>query len=112
MPMYTSCCPKCNIAHFYVTKIEDRYNTPSCGVCGGPTEKMIDAPMIQAQTISGIITSSDGYQHEGSVAFEKHLEKNNLIHGSDAKAEAESNRKRIDAEIKQERRTMLEKLIK
>lgn len=109
MPFYSSVCLACGKTHSYVSKIADRANTPIC--CNQQTEKILDAPNICAQTISGIIYSSDGYQHEGRSAFEKHLQKNDLIHGSDAKSEATHNRTRINNEIKQERRKTLEKLI-
>ena len=109
MPLYSSVCLACGKTHSYVSKIADRHDTPFC--CNQQTSKVLDAPNICAQTISGIIYSSDGYQHEGRSAFEKHLEKNNLIHGSDAKSEATHNRTRINNEIKQERRKTLEKLI-
>ena len=109
MPLYSSVCLACGKTHSYVAKIADRHDTPFC--CDQQTSKILDAPTICAQTITGIIYSSDGYQHEGRAAFNKHLEKNNLLHGSDAKSEASHNRNRINNEIKQERRKTLEKLI-
>lgn len=109
MPLYQSKCSVCGATHSYVSKIADRYKTPIC--CDQQTEKILDAPSICAQTISGLIYSSDGAVHEGRAAFEKHLQKNDLIHGSDAKSEAAHNRTRINTEIKNERRKTLEKLI-
>jgi hypothetical protein len=51
-------------------------------------DRILVAPMIQAQTVSGIIKCSDGTSHEGKAAFEKHMIKNDYIHSTDADSEA------------------------
>lgn len=106
MPLYTAVCHVCGKKHSYVSKIDNRNITPVC--CGEKTEKAIDSCMIQAQTISGIIRCSDGTIHEGHTSFERHMEKNNLIPGSDATSEASRNRERLNKERTEETRKSVE----
>ena len=108
MPTYSIQCTNCGNTTTFVSKIADRNNTPKCCMCGGETKRLLDTPQIQAQTISGIIRCSDGTIHEGHTSFERHMEKNNLIPGSDATSEASRNRERLNKERTEEARKSVE----
>lgn len=108
MPTYSSACDKCGKRHTYFSKISDRNVVPVC--CSTPTRRLLDAPMVQAQTVSDIIHCSDGTKHEGRNAFEAHMRKNGLIPGSDVESEANYRAAETQKTVDKERRADIEKL--
>lgn len=108
MPTYSSACDKCGKRHTYFSKISDRNVVPVC--CSTPTRRLLDAPMVGAQTVSGLIHCSDGTVHEGSAAFEKHMKKNGLLPGSDVSSEAEYRAADIQRTADKELRADIEKI--
>lgn len=110
MPTYIAKCRICNSEHVYISKIDNREITPIC--CGEKTARSLVAPMIQAQTVSDIIKCSDGTMHEGKNAFERHMKKNGLIHGSDVNSEAEYRAQEAQKAIDKERRSEIESIAK
>lgn len=110
MPTYSAKCDLCGTIHRYFSKIDNRAITPVC--CGAPTHRLLDAPMVQAQTISDLIHCSDGSVHEGKNAFEKHMAKNGLIPGSDVNTEAKYRAEETQKQIDKERRSEIENIAK
>lgn len=110
MPTYSVKCPNCGSRSSFFSKIENRNLTPVCPMCGTTTERMLDTPMVQAQTISGIIRCSDGTIHEGHTSFERHMAKNGLIPGSDVESEANYRKVLVDKDIDTQRRQEIEKI--
>ena len=109
MPLYSAVCPQCGKQEDYVRKIDERHLTPSC--CNAPMDKMITASMVQAQSVSGLITVSDGSVHEGRNAFERHMAKNDLIHGSDSSAESKYRKAENTENSKKDLRSAIDKAI-
>lgn len=106
MPMYLAKCDICGSEQRYFSKIDNRNITPVC--CGQATKRLIEAPQIQAQTISGIIMDSNGDKFEGKNAFEKHMQKNGLISASEAQGEARIQNENKQSEKKKEIRKIVE----
>lgn len=110
MPSYLAKCELCGSEHRYISKIDNRNITPVC--CGQATERIIEAPQVQAQTISGIIIDSSGNQFEGRNQFIDHMKKNDLLPASEAQGEAKIQKQNRDAERKQSIRKAVEQAAK
>ena len=108
IPTYSAGCEICGTKHTYFSKIDNRNITPVC--CGVATKRLLDTPMIQAQTVSDIIHCSDGTKHEGRNAFEAHMRKNGLIPGSDVESEANYRAAETQKTVDKERRADIEKI--
>lgn len=106
MPTYSIRCEECGYSTTFISKIDDRDNTPFH--CNSQMKRLLDTPQIQAQTISGIIRCSDGSQHEGHVAFEKYMEKNGLNTLGSLEGEAERAKANIEKQQDETRRKTIE----
>lgn len=111
MPTYSVKCPNCGSRSSFVSKIENRDLTPVCPMCGTITERSLDTPMIQAQTISGLIQDGNGNLFEGKNQFEKHMKDNDLISASESFAESKIQKENRIAEKKKEIRNSVEKIV-
>ena len=109
MPMYLAKCDICGSEQKYFSKIDNRNITPVC--CDQPTKRLIEAPQIQAQTISGIIMDSNGDKFEGKNAFEKHMQKNGLMSASEGIAEAKIKKESMETERKKELSKTIQDLV-
>ncbi len=109
MPTYSAHCDICGSKHTYFSKIDNRNITPVC--CGSPTSRSLDTPMIQAQTISGLIQDGNGNVFEGKNQFEKHMRDNDLISASESFAESKIQKENRIAEKKKEIRNSVEKIV-
>lgn len=107
MPTYSCRCNQCGRRDTFISKVDDRNNTPTC--CDAPTERLLDTPMVGAQTWTGhkAVQMTDGTWIESGASYEKYLKQNNKIPASEGQREAEiqqanklaTDEKKLDAAV-------------
>ncbi len=114
MPTYTARCPNCETTQDYVSKIDDRDNTPSCVTCGTTTTRILTSTMISAMGIAdhaAIQSPIDGSMIYGRSEYYKHMQKHGVVPESDIKGEAahqqkQAAKKEKDARIETIRKSL------
>lgn len=114
MPTYTAKCISCSHEQDFVSKIDDRDNTPQCSVCNSKTNRILTATMITAMGIAdhyAIRSPIDGSMLYGKSDYNKHLKKHGVVPESEMKGEAAHQKKQAAKQEKAKRIETIQKAI-